>query len=130
VPVKIDLINKIFGSLKVIKETNKRSKSGSIVWQCQCSCGSIVNVTSNNLSSGNTKQCRSCASKTHGKTKSKSYVTWKNIKNKQSEWDNYKSFYNDMKDPIDYSYTLVKLDKNKPYSKANCEWRLINAKSN
>ena len=58
---------------------------------CACECGSIINVESGNLNSGNTKQCNSCAiltrgenRKTHGyanhanlsEVKRKTYFTW------------------------------------------------------
>lgn len=46
---KKDLLNKKFGRLLVIKETNKRADGGSIVWKCKCDCGNIVEVSSKRL---------------------------------------------------------------------------------
>lgn len=46
-----------FGKLVAIECTDKRGADGSAVWRCRCSCGNIVDVTSTNLVSGNTKSC-------------------------------------------------------------------------
>lgn len=54
---KIDLTGKIYGFLKVIgynKETKK--------WICECKCGKLTEVKSNNLKSGNTTSCGICSS--------------------------------------------------------------------
>lgn len=55
----IDLTGKKFGRLSVLSRDNKRK---STYWICQCECGNILSVYSNNLRSGNSTQCRSCAS--------------------------------------------------------------------
>jgi hypothetical protein len=36
---KIDLTNKIFNRLTVLKDTGKRNKCGHIIWECLCECG-------------------------------------------------------------------------------------------
>lgn len=46
---KKDLINKKFGRLTVLKETTKRTDGGSIVWECKCDCGKIVEISSKRL---------------------------------------------------------------------------------
>lgn len=52
----VDLRNKTYGSLTVI-DYNKQSKK----WICRCNkCGTIIEVRSNNLKSGNTSTCGSC----------------------------------------------------------------------
>ena len=53
----MDLTGRIYGRLTVIKETTKRSKSGSIYWECICSCKTIKRVRSDSLISGMTKSC-------------------------------------------------------------------------
>lgn len=55
-PKKNNLKNQCFGRLRVIKETNKR-KDGCVVWQCQCQCGNIIEVSSRHLRDGNVKSC-------------------------------------------------------------------------
>lgn len=47
----IDRTNKRFGELTLKKYLGNR------VWQCECSCGKIVNVNTGDLTSGNTKSC-------------------------------------------------------------------------
>lgn len=38
------------------------------------------------------------------------------------DWDNFENFYNDMKDSYVDNYRLIRVDKNKPFSKENCKW--------
>jgi len=52
---KENLLNKKFGRLLVIEETE--SIKGYTVWKCQCDCGAIKIVRSHNLKSGDTKSC-------------------------------------------------------------------------
>ena len=53
---KIDLTNQVFERLTVIKE-NGRDKSGAILWECRCECGTIKTVRGNDLRSGKIKSC-------------------------------------------------------------------------
>ena len=85
-----DLTGMTFGRLTVIKDTKKR-KHGSIVWECECQCGNIVEATTDCLSGSKTKSC-GCLHKelrpqickrtftTHGQTKTKLYWVWQGIK--------------------------------------------------
>lgn len=55
-----DLTKKKFGKLTVIERVeNKVTKSGSsfVQWRCECECGKEAFVTTNALTSGNTKSC-------------------------------------------------------------------------
>lgn len=58
---KIDLTDKIFGKLIVIKDTGKR-KSRRPIWLCRCECGQEVEVLGKYLLVGDTKSC-GCFSK-------------------------------------------------------------------
>jgi hypothetical protein len=51
-----NLIGKKFGRLTAIEYIGKK-KWGKTFWSCKCTCGSIVSVASNSLSSGKTKSC-------------------------------------------------------------------------
>lgn len=53
----IDLTDMIFGDLKVIKKSNKKTKTRGCLWICECKCSKIVEVCSNGLTSGNNKSC-------------------------------------------------------------------------
>ena len=46
-----------FNKLTVIEKTNKRNNGGNIIYKCQCQCGNICYVRSNNLLSGETTSC-------------------------------------------------------------------------
>ena len=51
-----NLINKIFGALTVIEKTSKRYKR-QIVWKCECACGRIKEVATNDLIRGHVTSC-------------------------------------------------------------------------
>jgi 5-methylcytosine-specific restriction endonuclease McrA len=56
--LKLDLVDKKFGRLKVISEygrTNDRRKR--VIWLCVCDCGSKIKIVGDSLVSGNTKSC-------------------------------------------------------------------------
>lgn len=45
----INLRGRKIGLLTVIELTEKRQSDGSVIWKCECSCGNITYVSSNNL---------------------------------------------------------------------------------
>lgn len=51
-----NLTNQIFGKLMVLEPTEGRN-NGYIVWKCQCECGNITYVNTNDLTTGNTTSC-------------------------------------------------------------------------
>lgn len=57
--MEIDLTNKIFGRLKVIKKEKEFNKErGSSTWLCECqNDGNIIEVNGKSLRSGNTRSC-------------------------------------------------------------------------
>ncbi len=64
----IDLKGKRVGMLTVVSKTEKR-KNGYVVWKCQCDCGNVVYITSNNLKYGLAKSCGCSRWKTRRKNK-------------------------------------------------------------
>lgn len=58
---KIDLTDREFGKLKVIRDTGRR-KSRRPIWQCACECGNQIEVLGKYLLNGDTKSC-GCFSK-------------------------------------------------------------------
>lgn len=58
----LNLLNKKFGHWTVL-ERKLNSKEGSSMWICRCDCGREYLVQRSNLISGNSTQCRICASK-------------------------------------------------------------------
>ena len=52
---KVDLTGQRFGMLVAIKDVGIKNRS--VLWECECDCGSHVEVMSKDLKSGNTKSC-------------------------------------------------------------------------
>lgn len=56
-----DLSGKIFGLLKVIKDSGER-QNGNVMWECECqSCGEIILARGSHLISGDIKSCGVCS---------------------------------------------------------------------
>lgn len=52
-----DLTGRVFGQLKAIRLTDRRTNGGVRIWGCECSCGKTAFVSSSNLVRGNTLSC-------------------------------------------------------------------------
>lgn len=55
--LKIDLKNKKFGKLKIIREAPSRGKSSSQFWLCKCDCGNDHIASSQHLRENQVKSC-------------------------------------------------------------------------
>lgn len=65
----IDLTNKIFNKIKVVKRIS--GKGVQAIWECKClNCGKIFNKTQHNLTSGRCVSC-GCAKRENSKKKYK-----------------------------------------------------------
>lgn len=53
----LSLIGQRVNHLTVIKQTELRTKDGSILWECQCDCGKIINVPTTKLKNKTIKSC-------------------------------------------------------------------------
>ncbi len=53
---RLDLTGQTFGRLVATKYVGK-SRCGSTLWECKCSCGNVTVVTLSNLRNGHTKSC-------------------------------------------------------------------------
>lgn len=77
---KIDLTGDIYGRLTVIRDVGR--KHNRVLWECTCSCNTVVHVTSNALRKGNTKSC-GCLNKeaitTHGLSSHPLYKVWRKM---------------------------------------------------
>lgn len=83
----IDLTGRKFGRLVVLGRESVEQRH--VHWRCRCDCGNEVVVTGNNLKKLHTTSCGCVHSErtiqsntTHGKSKTRLYRTWKNMKNR------------------------------------------------
>lgn len=76
------LIGQKFGKLTVIKDTGKRTNNRGIIWECQCDCGKITEVSTNNLKQNNTMSC-GCMKQSHGEYLIETILKTNNIKYKK-----------------------------------------------
>ena len=54
---KLDLQGKRFGRLVAVRLTEKRDSKGSVIWECICDCGNMVEVSADSLVHGNYVSC-------------------------------------------------------------------------
>lgn len=134
-----NFVGQRFGRLVV-----QRRVPGS-AWMCQCDCGKVSFVLTGNLKSGGSQSC-GCLWKekitTHGLTGSPAYKTWKAMHERCrsvnplhranyldrgiavcEEWRDFVTFLRDMGPRPSPRSELDRVDNDKGYSKANCEWR-------
>ena len=128
-----DIAGQRFGKLIAVRPVG-HNKCHARVWECKCDCGKLHKSTVSKLKRGETKSCGcklgSALVLKHGFRKAgqlapSSYTAWVRMRSKQDcdlRWADYTVFIADMgeKRPGE---KLVRLDKNKPYSMENCEWR-------
>lgn len=142
----LDLVGHISGLLTVV-ERLENNKKGSSVWKCICKCGNESTCTGSVLKNLKTKSC-GCLTKekignlnrTHGKTSSREYNSWRGMKERcdntsnshyhlygargisySDDWESFDVFLKDMGEcPKDFQ--LDRIDVNLGYSKENCRW--------
>ena len=84
---KVDLSGKRFGRLTVIADSGKRGRSGGILWDCLCDCGTRKAVRGDGLKSGVVVSCGCKKGETakkmfakHGCSGSALYRRWLSMK--------------------------------------------------
>ena len=131
----LDLSGKKFGKL-VALHVDHDNKERHRKWICKCECGNIVSVSTDNLTSGNTKSCGCTRKKmlterntSHGLSKTPDYRFWTSFIKKiklsnldfDERWNSFESFLDDMGSRPN-GESIGRLDISKKYSKDNCRW--------
>lgn len=129
------------GRLTVIDKTEVR-KHGAVVWRCNCSCGNMVLVTTQNLKKSKVKSCGCLARERFcGDRKRCEYGIWaqmlqrctnpKHISYKNygargitvcKRWSSFRNFLKDLGERPTCKYTLERLDNTLGYGPDNCTW--------
>lgn len=144
----IDLTGQTFGRWNVKRfiglDSHKRA-----LWECECECGTIKSIASNNLRRGLTKSCgcyKSDSTKerltTHGHSNTRLYHIWQGIKRRcnnpneirfanyggkgismAKQWEDYKNFEDwALKNGYQENLTIDRIDLSKGYEPSNCRW--------
>ncbi len=135
-----DIAGLVFGRLTVVSESMDHKKYGRRYWNCVCECGIYKVVSGASLMRGSSTSCGSCAHKTHGMSKTPTYVSWKSMIERCTsprsrdyprygavgvsvapEWRKFDRFLADMGVRPDGT-TLDRMDGSKGYEPGNCRW--------
>lgn len=137
-----DLSGSVFGRLRVI---GRGSRKNHLL--CECSCGTQKEIYRSNITSGKTVSC-GCRrleigkeNRTHGKTKSREYRIWKQMRSRCERatspdyanwggrgikvcdrWQSFANFLDDMGECPDGASIDRFPDNNGNYEPGNCRW--------
>lgn len=79
-----DIVGQKFNALTVIKQTDKRTEFGRVIWQCQCECGNICEVDTLALKQNSKLSC-GCQTESKGVKKIKQLLEANGIWYKQEQ---------------------------------------------
>lgn len=111
-------------------------------WKCQCSCGKVLWPCATHLRQGVSKSCHGKAHPTHGRSKSKLYTTWAQLKQRCSNpkaegyhlyggrgiklhgpWvTNFTAFALELGEPPSPEHTVERIKNDQGYVPGNIRW--------
>lgn len=141
---KINLVGKVFGKLKVIREVINSDRK-RIYWECVCDCGKTTVVRSENLRNSTTKSCgclQRIKATTHGATNHPLFRVYTGMVERccdenNGAYDNYggrgikvcdrwlnsiENFIEDMFFGYQNGLQLDRKDNDGNYEPSNCRW--------
>ena len=147
-----------FGRLRVIRYAGRTGEKRISSWFCKCDCGNDAIVLATRLQTGTTMSCGcyhrerwATARKTHGKSKTSTYQSWCNMKERCenpcaksyayyggrgiqvcTKWaESFDAFLADMGLRPQGRYEIDRIDNEGNYEAGNCRWvkRIQNARN-
>lgn len=141
-PNKVDIAGEKYGKLTALFPTDKRTKSGGVIWTFKCDCGKIKDIPANSVRMGLVKSC-GCLAAPHRGTGTRLFTIWvdmrqrcnnSNIPNFNdyggrgisvcSEWDKSFIAFRNWAKQNGYSKNLSidRINVNGNYEPSNCRW--------
>lgn len=117
-------VGKRFGSMTVLKRI-AGSPTNRVRYLCRCDCGNERKVYLSNLYM--IKGC-GCIRERHGCSDTKAYQVWTNLRYREypisKRWqDSFETFLKDVGHAPTKKHRFIRINRSKPYTLANVEWR-------
>ena len=150
----IDRTGQRYGRLTATQYLGKLPGKAKNYWQCQCDCGTLIEVTTSNLSTGHTQSCGCVhteemeSRRIYPKEVAAEYGIWRGIKQRAGTqtgknatsyrhvqmdptWrESFDRFYIDMGPRPSKNHSIERIDCSKGYEPSNCIWATSEVQAN